>query len=89
MGTYYVKEEFASDGYTKNPEIYEYTFSYKDSLTKTIEVEGTIGNVVMKAPFSVIKISSNTNNTASTVAGAEFTAILSRYVDYYRKFRGS
>ena len=41
---------------------------------------------MQKAPFTVIKISTNTNDTAQTVEGAEFTAILSRYVDFYGSF---
>lgn len=78
------KKSLNLHGYTKNTNIYEYTFAYKDSLTRVIEVEGTIANVVQKAPFSLIKVSSNTNDTAETVANAEFTAILTRYVDFYR-----
>lgn len=86
MGSYYAKETIVPTGYTKDEKIYDYTFSYRDSLTAIIEVDGTVANIVQKAPFEVIKVTTNTNDTAQTVEGAEFTAILTRYVDYYRKF---
>ncbi len=73
-------------GYTRDENVYNYTFAYKDSLTRVIEVEGTVANVVEKAPFTVIKVSTNTNDTAEVVEGAEFTAILTRYVDFYGSF---
>lgn len=86
MGKYYAKETIVPTGYTKDTKVYDFTFSYQDSNTKVIEIAGTTTNTVQKAPFEVIKVSTNNNTTAETVANAEFTAILSKYVDYYGSF---
>lgn len=86
MGKYYAKESIVPTGYTKDTKVYDFTFSYQDSNTRVIEIAGTATNVVQKAPFEVIKVSTNNNTTAETVADAEFTAILSKYVDYYGSF---
>jgi len=66
--------------------VYKYTFSYKDSNTKVIPISGTVSNKVQKAPFEVIKITSNDNTVTDVVEGAEFTAILTKYVTYYGSF---
>ena len=66
--------------------MYKYTFSYKDSNTKVIPISGTVSNKVQKAPFEVIKITSNDNTVTDVVEGAEFTAILTKYVTYYGSF---
>lgn len=86
MGSYYSKETVVPNGYTQDTNIYTYTLSYKDSTTKVIKTNGTVKNTVQKAPFEVIKVSTNNNTTAETVAGAEFTAILTKYVDFYGGF---
>jgi len=86
MGRYYAKETIVPTGYMPDTKVYDYTFSYRDMNTKVIEVAGTVTNTVEKAPFEVIKVSTNENATAETVANAEFTAILSKYVDYYGSF---
>ncbi len=86
MGKYYAKETAVPTGYTKDTKVYDFTFSYKDSITKVIEVEETATNTVEKAPFEVIKVTTNDNTIAETVEGAEFTAILSKYVDFYGSF---
>lgn len=86
MGKYYAKETIVPTGYMPDTKVYDYTFSYRDMNTKVIEIAGTVTNTVEKAPFEVIKVSTNENATAETVANAEFTAILSKYVDYYGSF---
>ena len=86
MGKFYAKETVVPTGYKKDTKIYDITFSYKDSETKTIEVAATATNEVERAPFEVIKVTTNDNKIAETVEGAEFTAILSKYVDYYGSF---
>ena len=86
MGIYYSKETVVPNGYTQDTNIYTYTLSYKDSTTEVIKVNGTVKNTVQKAPFEVIKVSTNNNTTAETIAGAEFTAILTKYVDFYGSF---
>ena len=86
MGSFYSKETIAPNGYTKDTNTYTYTLSYKDNSTKVIKTSGIVKNTVQKAPFEVIKITSNNNAVAETVEGAEFTAILSKYVDYYGSF---
>ncbi len=86
MGEYYTKETTVPTGYTQDTEVYNYTFSYQNSTTAVIEVAGTVKNIVQKAPFEVVKISTDTNDTAKVVENAEFTAILTRYVDYYGSF---
>lgn len=86
LGNYYAKETNVPQGYKQDTNIYNYNFSYKDESTKTIKIEGIVENTVEKAPFEVIKVSTNDNTIAETVAGAEFTAILTKYVDYYGSF---
>ncbi|MCI8272685.1 MAG: hypothetical protein HFJ55_01205 [Clostridia bacterium] len=86
MGSYYSKETIVPTGYTKDTNTYTYTLSYKDSSTKVIKSSGIVKNTVQKAPFEVIKVTTNDNTVAETVEGAEFTAILTKYVDYYGSF---
>lgn len=80
------RKQQSQHGYTQDTNIYDYTFNYQDSLTAVIKVEGTVANTVQKAPFEVIKVTTDTNDTAKVVEGAEFTAILTRYVKYYGSF---
>lgn len=86
MGTYYIRETTVPEGYLQDPNTYEYTFKYKDSITRVIKQSGTVENQVKKAPFEVIKVSTNDNTIAEKIENAEFTAILSKYVDYYGSF---
>lgn len=67
-------------------EVHNITLKYKDMNTKIIKVEDTLINKVKKAKFEVIKVSSNTNDTAPILENAEFTAILQKYVDFYGSF---
>ena len=86
MGNYYARETAVPEGYTQDTATYTYNLSYQDANTSVITTEGTVNNKVQKAKFEVIKITSNTNTTAPTVEGAEFTAILTKYVDFYGSF---
>ena len=86
MGTYKSLETKASKGYKQNNEVKTYTLKYKDMNTPVIKTSGTIENEVEKAKFEVIKISSITPTTAPVIEGAEFTAILDKYVKYYGSF---
>lgn len=86
MGSYYARETKVPEGYLQDNEIHEIQFNYKDMNTKIINVEDTFTNQVQKAKFEVIKMSSITNDTAPIIDGAEFTAILTKYVDYYGSF---
>ena len=86
MGMYYSKETHVVEGYTSDEIEHIYTFSYKDMKTPIIKLNEKVENTVKKAKFEVIKISSNTNTTADVVENAEFTAILTKYVDYYGSF---
>lgn len=86
MGKYYAKETNVTEGYLQDEEIHSITFKYKDMNTKVIKLEDTFTNLVKKAKFEVIKISSIENTTAPVIEGAEFTAILTKYVDYYGSF---
>ena len=86
MGSFYSLETSVPDGYTKDTNKYTYTLNYKDMNTPVIKTSGVVENTVQKAKFEVIKISSNTNTTAPVIEGAEFTAILTKYVDYYGSF---
>ena len=63
-----------------------YKLNYKDMNTPVIKISDTLKNTVEKAKFEVIKISSNTNTTAEVIENAEFTAILTKYVDFYGSF---
>lgn len=86
MGSYYARETKVPEGYLQDAETHEINFNYKDMNTKVINLEDTFTNQVQKAKFEVIKMSSITNDTAPIVDGAEFTAILTKYVDYYGSF---
>ena len=86
MGNYYLKETIVPTGYTQDTNTYDVTFSYRDSVTKIIKVSETVNNKVQKAPFEVIKVTTNDNTIAEYVENAEFTAILKKYVDYYGSF---
>lgn len=86
MGKYYAKETNVTEGYLQDEEIHSITFKYKDMNTKVIKLEDTFTNLVKKAKFEVIKISSIENTTAPVIEGAEFTAILTKYVDYHGSF---
>ena len=86
MGNYYAKETNVTEGYLQDEEMHSITFKYKDMNTKVIKLEDTFTNLVKKAKFEVIKISSIENTTAPVIEGAEFTAILTKYVDYYGSF---
>lgn len=86
MGSYYVKETAVPQGYLQDNETHSFELTYKDQNTKVIKIENTLTNTVEKGRFEVIKMSSITNTTAPVVEGAEFTAILTKYVDYYGSF---
>lgn len=86
LGNYYAKETKVPTGYLKDTEKHTLTLSYKDSKTKTISVKGNVSNQVQKAKFEIIKVSGKDSNTAKVVEGAEFTAILTKYVKYYGSF---
>lgn len=86
MGMYYSKETHVVEGYTSDEIEHIYTIDYKDMNTPIIKLNEKVENTVKKAKFEVIKISSNTNTTAEVVENAEFTAILTKYVDYYGSF---
>ena len=86
MGNYFSKETHVVEGYMQDTNTYTYTLEYKDMNTPVIKTSGVVQNTVQKAKFEVIKISSNTNTTAPVIEEAEFTAILTKYVDYYGSF---
>lgn len=54
--------------------------------TPVINKTGVVYNEVNKEPFEIIKVSTDTNDTATLLENVEFTAILKRYVDYYGSF---
>lgn len=86
MGSYYAKETHVVEGYMQDTQEHTYTLSYQDMNTPVIKTNDTLKNTVQKAKFEVIKISTNTNTTAPVIANAEFSAILTKYVDYYGSF---
>ena len=86
IGTYIAKETTTPTGYKKDENTYTYDLKYKDQNTKVIAQDKTANEDVQRAKFEIIKISSNNNSTATKIANAEFTAILSRYVKKYGSF---
>lgn len=86
MGAYYAKETKIPEGYLQDTEVHVITFKYKDMHTKVINLEDTFTNQVEKAKFETIKVTSITNDTAPIVGNAEFTAILTKYVEFYGSF---
>ena len=87
LSNYYAKETSSPRGYKVDSSIYNYNLSYKDMNTSIISASGVVSEDVQRAKFEVIKISSNDNSTANTIANAEFTAILTRYVNFYGSFK--
>ena len=86
MGTYYVQETTAPEGYTLDETKYSITLSYEGKSSDIVDAEITVYETVEKAKFEVIKVSTNTSEVADVIEGAEFTAILTKYVDYYGSF---
>lgn len=86
MGDFYATESIVPTGYFKDNNTYNFSLKYKNDRTKVITSNDVATNQVKKAPFTVIKISSNDNTIAEKVENAEFTAILTKYVDYYGSF---
>lgn len=86
LGSYYARESKIPTGYLPDNEIHNITLSYKDMNTRIIKAEDTFTNQVQKAKFEVIKVSSITNETAPILENAEFTAILTKYVEFYGSF---
>lgn len=86
MGSYYAKETKVPTGYLTDNETHNITLNYKDMHTRVIKAEDTFTNTVEKAKFEVIKVSSITNTTAPIIPEAEFTAILTKYVNHYGSF---
>lgn len=86
MGSYYAKETKVPEGYLMDNETHNITLQYKDMHTRVIKAENTFTNQVEKAKFEVIKVSSIINDTAPIIPEAEFTAILTKYVNYYGSF---
>lgn len=86
LGNYYLKETTVPFGYKQDTNTYSYTFSYVNQNTPVIYRYGTVLNDVKREPFEIIKVSTDTNDTAELIEGAEFTVILKKYVDFYGSF---
>ena len=86
LGSFYALETTVPEGYTRDEKIYNYEILYKNSDTKVITVSGIVKNTVQKAKFEVIKVTTNNNTIADYIEGAEFTAILTKYVEFYGSF---
>lgn len=86
LGNYYLKETTVPVGYKQDTNTYSYTFSYVNQNTPVIYRYRTVLNDVKRELFEIIKISSDTNDTAELIEGAEFTVILKKYVDFYGTF---
>lgn len=54
--------------------------------TSVINKKETVHNDVKREPFEIIKVSTNSNDTAVLLEDVEFTAILKRYVLYYGSY---
>lgn len=86
IGKYIAKETTVPTGYKQDETTYSFNLEYKDQNTAVIKTDTTVNEDVDRAKFEIIKISSNNNSTANKIANAEFTAILSKYVEYYGSF---
>ncbi len=89
IGSYYAKETTVPTGYMDDTNTYPFDFKYKDQETSVIGITGTATEIVKRAKFEVIKVSTNDNSTATKIANAEFTAILNKYVEYYGSFENA
>ena len=54
--------------------------------TDVISKKEVVHNDVKRETFEIIKISTDSNDTAVLLENVEFTFILKRYVDYYGSF---
>ena len=86
LGSYYLKETIVPVGYKQDTNTYSYTFSYVNQNTPVIYRYGAVLNDIKREPFEIVKISTDTNDTAELIENAEFTAILKKYVDFYGSF---
>lgn len=89
LGKYYARETTTPIGYVEDNNVYDLDFIYKDQYTPIITINKTFEEIVQKAKFEVIKVSTNDNTTAEKIENAEFTAILSKYIDYYGSFENA
>lgn len=87
MGNFELFESSVPEGYLRDEKIYTFNFEYKDMYTAVIPKTGTVYNEVKREPFEIVKISSDTNDTAVLLENVEFTAILKRYVEHYGSFQ--
>lgn len=77
LGSYYVKEITASEGYLVDETEYDLTCDYEGDLTATVERSCTSLEQVKKQPFQLIKVSDNGDDTeAPLLKDAGFTAYL-------------
>lgn len=77
LGSYYVKEITASEGYLVDEMEYDLACDYEGDLTATVERSCTSLEQVKKQPFQLIKVSDNGDDTeAPLLKGAGFTAYL-------------
>ncbi len=89
LGIYYAKETTTPQGYNEDSNVYNYNLTYKDMNTSIIKLNNIAEEQVKRAKFEVIKVSTNDNSTADKIENAEFTAILTKYVDYYGSFENA
>lgn len=81
-----MKETTVPTGYTQDTRTYTYNFNYIDQYTSVITKYGYVYNTVKTEPFEIIKVSTDTNDTAELIENAEFTVILKKFVEYYGGF---
>lgn len=76
-GSYFIKEITPSEGYLIDETEHDVDFTTKGSTSKTLEIEATSPETVMKQAFELIKVSTDgVTGETEKVKGAEFTVKL-------------
>lgn len=81
LGSYYVKEIKASDGYTLDETKNEFALTYKDQHTSVVTKKQTVLERVKAQAFQIIKVSDDGTEETKFLQGAEFTIKLKKDVD--------
>lgn len=73
LGSYYLKEMQASEGYTLNEKEYPIELSYQGQTEAIVHIDQVVEERVQSQAFQIIKLSNNGNGQSDLLAGVEFT----------------
>ena len=83
LGSYYLKEIQASEGYTLNDKEYPIELSYQGQTKAVVLVDQVVEERVQSQAFQIIKLSDNGSGQSDLLAGVEFTIKAQADIDRY------